>query len=235
MPIGVDVINAYCCAYETCKRINKGVVLPPIYFGTERERPEYMLKNFGFEEKDWVVGMDFPDALWKSHYYKEEVFATVLSHKINILVEHGYKVIIIVNGHGATNHQNCIERISKHYSNNSNSIVVWGLAFADNLIFEEKVGHADIYETSLLLHLQKKYKLGELVDISELPSPEKPIFYKDFSIVDAPGFSMKPDSEKIVRADPRNSTEEFGKEIFENTIKKFISITNKALSEKKQK
>ena len=60
LPVGTDAINATQCALEACRRLGKGVVHPTLYWGTERERPEWMLESLGFERSDWIVGMDFP-------------------------------------------------------------------------------------------------------------------------------------------------------------------------------
>lgn len=232
LPLGTDPINATMCAFETCRRMEKGVVLPTIYFGTERERPSWMLKSLGFDANDWIIGMDFPTAPWKSHYYQEQIFALVLSSKIEMLIQHEYKVIIIVNGHGAVNQMETIQRISAHCTHTSNSLVVWGLAFPDDLTIENLAGHADLYETSLILYYQTRYSSDLIVDLKTLPEKNTPLHYKDFSIVDGSGFSKNPSPGKIVKTDPRDANVELGKKIHDDTVKKLIKITEKALKEK---
>ncbi len=228
LPLGVDAINATICANEVCKRIGKGVVLPTIYFGTERERPPWLLKNLGFKSTEWIVGMDFPTVLWKSHYYQEHTLGYVVSSKIEVLIDHDYKVVIIVNGHGAQNQKDTLDRLSKHYSNTTDSKVISELAFPDESI--EIMGeHAGINETSLMLYYQREYNLGNLVDLSELPDKNTPIYYPDFSIVDSAGFSKNPDTDMMVKEDPRKATEKIGKEIFEKIVQKFLKITKNAL------
>ncbi len=129
LPVGMDPINATQCALETCRRLDRGVVLPTVYWGTERERPDWMLESLGFKRDEWVVGMDFPSALWPSHYYPEHIFALVLANKIEMMIDHDYKIIVVVNGHGAWNHMETIDRLAKHYSHTTDSLVVWKLAF----------------------------------------------------------------------------------------------------------
>ena len=85
LPLGMDPINATICALETCKRIGKGVVYPTIHCGTERERPSWMLESLGFKPIEWIVGMDFPTALWKSHYSKEHIFYSDFSEWPSII------------------------------------------------------------------------------------------------------------------------------------------------------
>ena len=231
LPIGMDPINATLCANETCKRVGKGVVLPTVYCGTERERPPWMLESLGFQATDWVVGMDFPTALWKSHYEQEHMFAMILANTIETLLAHDYKLIVIVNGHGAVNHMETIDRLAKHYTNTTDALVVWSIALPDKITTENLAGHAALVETSLMLYFQELYGDDSLVGLSTLPERNVPIHYPDFSIVDAPGFTKNPSKDKVLQTDPRDATPEFGKEIFTNTVKKFVELTEEALKE----
>jgi creatinine amidohydrolase len=190
-----------------------------------------MLESLGFKSTDWVVGMDFPTALWKSHYDQEHVLGIILASKIEMLIAHDYKIIVIVNGHGAVNHMETIDRVAKHYSNTTDTLVVWSIALPDKINSENLAGHAALVETSLMLYYQELYGDDLIVDLSTLPERHEPIHYPDFSIVDAPGFTKNPDKDKIVRTDPRDATPEFGKEIFTTTVKKFVKLTEDALQE----
>ena len=229
LPIGMDPINATLCAYEVCQRLGKGVVFPTVFCGTERERPPWMLESLGFQATDWVIGMDFPTALWKSHYDQEQIFAMVLASKIEMLIAHAYKLIVIVNGHGAVNQMDTIQRLTEYYSHTTESLVVWNIAFPDDITTENLAGHADLYETSLMLYLQNFYGEPPIVDLTALPQRGVPIRYADFSVVDGPGFTKTPDKDRVVKADPRDATSEFGKEIFEKSVEKFVHLTEKAL------
>ena len=231
LPVGMDPINATLCAYETCKQVDKGVVLPTVYCGTERERPPWMLESLGFKANDWVLGMDFPTALWKSHYYQEQMFALILASKIEMLIAHDYKLIVVVNGHGAVNHMETIDRLTKHYSNTTDTLVAWSIALPDKINSENLAGHAALVETSLMLYFQELYGNNSIVDLTTLPERNVPIRYPDFSIVDAAGFTRNPSKDRVVQTDPRDATPELGKEIFANTVKKFVKITEDALKE----
>jgi creatinine amidohydrolase len=233
MPLGTDPINATETALEACSRLGKGVVLPTVYWGTERERPSWMNESLGFKKDDWIYGMDFPTALWKSHYYQEHIFGLVVSQKIEMLIDHGYKVIVIVNGHGAWNHMETIDRLCKYYSQYTDTRVTHHLAFPLEVSEFNLAGHADLYETSLIMYYHER-GLGKhaLVDLGELPSKDVPIRYPEFSIVDGNGFSKNPSPDKIVQTDPREATAEKGKETFEQTVEMFLKLTNNALKEK---
>ena len=230
LPVGMDAINATQCALEACRKLGKGVIHPTLYWGTERERPDWMLESLGFKRSDWVVGMDFPAAIWKSHYYQEHLFALVVAGAVEMLIEGGYKVIVLVNGHGAWNQLETLDRLAKHYSHTTDSMVVWRLAA--NLDVSEKnlAGHADDFETSLMLYYQKAvYGSDSMVDLSQLPDPGVAIRYPDFSIVDGAGFSENPSPGRVVQTDPRDSTADKGKGNFEEIVNLYIQLATDAL------
>ena len=157
--------------------------------------------------------------------------AMILGNTIEMLIAHDYKLLVIVNGHGAVNHMETIDRLTKHYTNTTDSLVVWDIAFPDTITTENLAGHADLYETSLMLYLQEFYDEDSIVDLTTLPEKNVPIHYSDFSIVDGPGFTKTPHKDKVVDADPRNANPEFGKELFTKSVEKFVKLTEKALKE----
>jgi creatinine amidohydrolase len=233
LPLGMDPINATMCAQESCRRLGKGVVMPTLYIGTERERPDWMLESLGFKKGDWVVGMDFPTSTWKSHYYQEQLFGLMVASTLEMLIGQGYKAIVIVNGHGAWNQLETLERLAKHYSHGTGATVLWKLAVVLEISEKNLMGHADLGETSIMLHYEKEFFGGQkLVDFDALPARSVPIRYTDFSIVDGPGFSDHPASDKIVKMDPRDATAEKGKRIFEDTVRMYMDLAETALKPK---
>jgi creatinine amidohydrolase len=236
LPVGTDPINAAQCAFQACRRLGRGVVHPPLYWGTERERPDWMLESLGLPPGGWVVGMDFPAAIWRSHYHPEHLFALVVAATVEMLIRGSYEVIVLVNGHGAANQVATLERLAAHYSHSGGATVIARLAFAAEAGAEAghadaaAAGHADLTETSLMLHLQRQaYGREDRVDLGQLPGREVPLRYPEFSIVDAPGFSRSPDPERIVRADPRQASAEKGREIFERTVAMLVGLAQEAL------
>ena len=230
LPVGMDPINATQCALEACRRLGKGVVHPTLYWGTERERPDWMLESLGFKKDDWVVGMDFPTAIWKSHYQPEHLFGLVVAATLEMLIATGYKVIVMVNGHGAWNQLETLERLARHYSHTTDALVVWKLAFTLDVSEKNLAGHADLFETSLMMYYEKELLGGrKLVDLSALPPRNVPIHYKDFSIVDGPGFSGKPSPDKVTATDPRDASVEKGRQVFEETVKMYVGLSEEAL------
>jgi len=234
LPVGMDPINATQCALETCRRLGRGVVHPTLYWGTERERPDWMLESLGFKKDDWVVGMDFPTAVWKSHYQPEHLFALVVAATLEMLISTGYKVIVIVNGHGASNQMETLKRLAGHYSHTTDALVVWKLALPLEVSEKNQAGHADLVETSLMMYYEKELLGGrELVDLSTLPPRSVPIHYMDFSIVDGQGFSGKPSPDKVTATDPRDATAEKGRQLFEETVRMYLQLAEEALRRKK--
>jgi creatinine amidohydrolase len=230
LPLGTDPLNAHFCAREASRRLGKGVVMPTLYMGTERERSPGALESLGFKKDEWVVGMDFPTALWKSHYYQEHLFGLVVASTVEMLVAQGYKVVVIVNGHGARNQLETLDRIAKHSSHATDAAVVCKLAFTLDSSEKNLAGHADLFETSLMLNYEREEFLGqEVVDLTALPPRSVPIHYMDFSIVDGAGFSDHPSPGRVVQSDPRNATAEKGRMIFEETVAMFVDVAAKAL------
>ena len=230
LPIGTDAINAGRVAREACRRLGRGVVYPTVHAGTEREREPWMLESLGFPGDAWVVGMDFPTARWKSHYAAEHVFALVLANDIEGLVAQGYRVVAIVNGHGAVGQQETIRRLCAHYTHATNAVVAGNLAFPGDLDLVKLAGHADLYETSMMLHYQREDPgRHDAVDLSTLPPRQTPIRYPDFSIVDGPGFSRTPPADRVVRADPRDATPERGAALFAEAVAKIVAMTEAAM------
>jgi creatinine amidohydrolase len=231
LPQGVDSINATEVALAACRNLGGGVVYPTVHAGTERERPPWMAEGLGFDRDRWVLGMDFPTARWKSHYSPEHVFGLVLANEVELLVAQEYRVVAIVNGHGAVNHQDTIRRLCLHYTHHTRCLVVGDLAFPGDIDTVNLAGHADLYETSLMLYYQQRDgQRADAVDLSLLPERHLPIRYPDFSIVDGPGFSRESPPDRIVRSDPRDASWELGQQIHRDAVAKILAMANAALA-----
>jgi len=230
LPVGMDAINATQCALEACRRLGRGIVHPTIFCGTERERPPWMLESLGFGPDDWIVGMDFPTAIWESHYYPEHHFGQVVASTVEMLIGTGYRIVFLVNGHGAWNHRETLERLARHYSHSTDALVLWRMAFTLEVSEEVHVGHADAAETSLMMFFEKEaYGQEGIVDIGQLPGREAPLRYRDFSVVDSAGFSRTPSPGRIVQSDPREATVESGRRLFHETVEMLVGAAADAL------
>lgn len=231
LPVGTDPLVATECALEACRRLGRGVVFPTLFWGTERERPDWMLESLGFERGDHVVGMDFPTATWQSHYAPEHLFGIVVASRLEMMIRGGYRVIVIVNGHGATNHLLTLERLSIHYSRTTPCRVT-GI---EPVPIEPPEGgfggHADAWETSLMLAIQEKVSCGRpLVDLGALPERQVAIHYPEYSVVDGRGFSRHPDPDRIVHDDPRDACAKDGGRYLEEQVLRFTDFARAALA-----
>ena len=110
LPLGVDGLASGYVA-ERAAQILGATVYPILFVGTERERRPEMLRSLGLPEGAYIEGMDFPANNYKSFYFREEVLALVLRDVIGMAQANGYRVVHIVNGHGATNQLGVIARL----------------------------------------------------------------------------------------------------------------------------
>jgi creatinine amidohydrolase/Fe(II)-dependent formamide hydrolase-like protein len=159
-----------------------------------------MLRDIGFQGGEWIVGMDFPANSMPSLYSPEDVFGVVVRARLDLLVRQGYRLIAIVNGHGAENHIAVLERLAREYTASGPARVMHLLAFTPEATGEYKVGHADALETALMLALDL-----ETVDLTTLPPSGEPLRNVDWAIVDAETFDGQPTTDHTVAPhnDPR--------------------------------
>jgi creatinine amidohydrolase len=220
MPYGTDPLAAAEVARRAA-RITGGVVIPPLFMGTERERSEKFLADAGFENTlQYIVGMDVPNNSMKSFYTPEEIFAVTVREYLRLLSRQGYKLIVIVNGHGATGQVNSLERLAVEFSNETKSrvFVIMGIAHYDPA--DEDFGHATRLETSIQMALQ-----GDNVDLSRLPDRSVKLKSSDWGIMDGCTFAGNPPADKCVVFDPRNATAEMGEKYLEASAKHVASAT----------
>ncbi len=199
LPLGTDPLVAHRVALRVAARVG-GVVLPPFFCGTERERSPELLRNIGFKGDEWIVGMDFPANILKSLYYREEYLALLLRETLDLLVQQGYRLIVILNGHGAANHVATIERLRAEFTARGPARVIsvsaWDKARQDST----DPGHAGGDETSQVMAL-----FPESVDLSTLPPLPEPLYNVRWAIVDGPTFDGRPAADFTARDDPRRS------------------------------
>lgn len=172
MPFGTDPFIAQALARAAAERLG-GVVMPTLFVGTERERPASILRDKGFEnpEELYIWGMDVPANCVKSFYAREDLFSLIVREHLRLLVQQQYRLIVIVNGHGAWGQRAQLERLSIEFSHETPAQVVVCFPDIDRpgdppLDF----GHACKAETSLIRYLH-----DECVALDALPpQPIKP-------------------------------------------------------------
>lgn len=219
MGMGMDTCNAYETSLETAK-ITGGVVFPPFFTGTETPRSPETLKKLGFSGEEEITGMDFPANSLKSMYWPTKLFEELMRCQIGMLCAMGFRRLVIMNGHGADEQVAILDRLAQEAKQR------YGVKAAVILpLFEEcgyGIGHAGLVETAIMSYLHP-----EAVELSELPGREVKLRNVDYGIVDNETFGKGPNEDFTVRYDPRDATEEIGKEIMETTIAKCVELIEK--------
>ena len=226
LPLGVDPLRAEIAAKELAEETD-GIVLPTLFVGTERERSPEMLKNIGFKGDEYIIGMDFPENTLPSLYFKEEVFAIVLRNYLELIIDvWRFKNIVIVNGHGAGNHKEVIERLRKEFIATRKVKILHIMPMLDFVYGIFHSGHATKEETETLMAYYP-----ESIDLKKLPEKPIPLYNIKYAIVDDPTFNGKPSKDFTVREeeDPRDSNIKEGKDVFEKTIKQLKEMILKEL------
>jgi len=227
MPYGTDPILAQTLARRAAMQTG-GVVMPTLFFGTERERPAYILEAKGFENPDklYIKGMDVPANSMKSYYAREDIFALTVREYLRLLVEQEYKLIVIVNGHGAWGQRGSLERLAKEFTGETESSVLYHMIDIYTDDFKPDFGHGTLIETSLIRHI-----CDENVDLSALPPKEVPLKYTDWGIADDSVFEGKPSPGNSVIFDPRDATPELGKQCMDNAVNNLCAAVLEAYAQ----
>ncbi len=198
-PMGCDALNAE----EVCRRAAEqtgGLVLPTLYVGTERENSPEMLKCLGFRGDEYIVGMDYPHNCMKSAYYSEEVFAILIRDGLRAYIAMGFRFIVLLSGHGATNQGEVLRRLAIEFTANGPARVILEYPTVTGAQGRGEGDHGARVETSIMMALQP-----DGVDLGELPPPDVPLRNTEWGIVDVPTFSGRPTPEFTVHEpdDPR--------------------------------
>ena len=221
MTYGTDPLMAQEIA-RAAARITGGVVMPTLFVGTERERPEYILAAKGFEDPtQYVIGMDVPKNPMKSFYAREDMFALIVREHLLLLVQQEYKLIVIVNGHGAWGQKGNLERLAIEFSNETASKVI--VSMPDPLEEGETFdfGHGTLMETSIMRGLYDEH-----VELGDLPPREVPLKYTEFGIADDTVFEGHRSPGDAVIYDPRDATVELGLKFVTTAINHLVTLVN---------
>jgi creatinine amidohydrolase len=209
LPLGVDGLHAHEAAVRAATETG-GVVLPTLFAGTETVRlpgsgPQ-SLEPLGLSTEARIVGMDFPGNPVRSTYFEESAFGVSVRELVRNMLASDYRVIVIVNGHGAVNHQTALRRIAVEADRPESQRVVYHLAFLPEPDASGPA-HAARVETAIMLAISPGQVRCDL-----LPPDGAPLRYADFGIVDARAFDGHPAPGLALPASdhPRVATAEMG-------------------------
>ena len=228
LAMGCDNLLAHAFARRLARAF-RCPYYPPLFVGTERERPASTLEALGFGRDDYVEGMDFPRHPVASAYYREEVFALVVRETLNILRRRmRFERVLIVNGHGADNQRAVLDRLCREInaSSASGTCVMWVYPGFPRSVVAGAIGHAASEETSMLAATWPT-----CVDLARLPA-SGPLRNTDYGIVDGETFDGKPTADRTLRADrdPRKHTDAaWGAEQVEKAAREVIAEVTRAL------
>ena len=215
MPFGTDPLDAQAVATGIAEKIG-GVVFPTLFCGTEAARSPEILHRMGFEQDDlYVVGMDVPNNTVKSCYFPEEVFGVILRENLRQIISLGFKLVVVVNGHGADGQLATGARLAKEFTNTSPATVLFTRAMQKLDEEDERLGHANISETSMQMYIS-----GDSVRLEELPPREVPLRTCEWGIADSLQFQGRGNPQAVVMHDPRDATAALGKRYVDNGIER---------------
>lgn len=145
-PIGLDGMKAYGLCEALAKETG-GVVLPPVYVGTDTIKPYKGFKHTIEHHPNTVT--------------------TLCGEYLNQLADEGFKVIILVTGHYGEGHVEAVKKAVENFSEANPEVGIWAFPDSEPLEGVFPPNHAARGETSfqLLFH-------PEMVDISTLPERE---------------------------------------------------------------
>jgi len=210
LPLDTDIHNAYTVAKKAAERVAedvKPVMTPPI--------------SFGFSDHH----MDFPGTI----SIREDVLANFIIDVCKSLVHHGFKKIVIINGHGG-NHA-AIHMAVYTLKKETKAFIVYAdlFNFAADVVrqlAEPPSYHADDVETSVAMALGQHVRKVKLVkEIARTPIPK---YIKiDFSAppptVKIPVY-LKEFTKTGVIGDPTKASREKGERIVEATVERLAEF-----------
>ena len=219
--MGCDNLLAHAFARRLAREF-ESPYYPPLFVGTERQRRPETLASLGFERGARVEGMDFPNNSVASAYYREEVFAMLIRDTLNILLGRmGFRRVLIVNGHGADNQKDVLDRLCHEFNTDpqEQKRAMWVYPGFPRSLLAGGIGHAAADESSMLAAAWPG-----MADLSRLPAAG-PLRNVDYAIVDADTFdgSSTPDHTLREEQDPRYHTRpEWGAQQLEQAAREVI-------------
>lgn len=230
LPYGTDPLTAHALACRAAERTG-GIVMPPVFVGSDCPRPQWHLEKLGFADTgQYIVGMDFPKNKTKSFYFPPELVSLLVRSYVSLLVEQKYRLVVIINGHGAATQGTLIDEVCRHFTNTTDTKVIDGMkaAFASREsedINHSIFGHANISEASLMIYLTND------VDMGMLPDKKERLAYADWGIVDRCVLFGDVSSGGYVVNDPRDGTRKLGERLLNEMVNHVAEYVEREYSE----
>jgi creatinine amidohydrolase len=230
LPLGTDGLHAHHVAVRVARAIG-GVVLPTLFAGSETVRlpgpGAQRTAALGFDAGQRIVGMDFPGNPVKSLYFEESAFGITVREIVRGLKADPYRLLVLLNGHGAPNHQRTLERIAVEETVAGQVEVLYRTAWNPWTGPQMGPGHADQWETAVTLAFAEP-----LVSLGDLPARDQALHYADVGIVDGRAFDgfPTPDYSVPAESDPRAAQRAAGETFVRDAVATIVEEVRQALA-----
>lgn len=161
LPFGTDAFISYELSKAVCTKTG-GLVIPPLYFGTDREHD---VEGKTMHGKDAEVGRILPGSIY---FLREDLFYQMLKSIAENIDSQGFKKLVIISAHSGTAQQNVLEKLSREKYVNLKLFVFPGKLFPGG------IDHAGKIEASLMMSIRK-----DLVHLDKLKKPHEGISGED--------------------------------------------------------
>lgn len=161
LPFGLDAMVSYEICKALCKRIG-GCVIPPLYFGTDRE---HKVEGNVFHGMDARAKRVLPGSVY---HLKKNFFHRLLRDIAENVRQQGFKMLVIVSAHSGSAQQEVLEKLAQENTDQLQILTFPGKKFAGG------IDHASKRETGLMLALRE-----DLVHLQKLSLPYEAIAGED--------------------------------------------------------
>lgn len=229
MPFGTDPLLGQEITRRAAEKTG-GVIMPTCFMGCDSElepemKAQIMKQSDKYDENTYWLGMDLPDNSVKSFYVRDEVMGIVIREQVRMMVEHGYKLIVLMSTHGGRAHREISKKIARETTEQTDATVIVPEFFAELGYEGERLGHANTGEQSLMMAIT-----DGVVDLSKLPPLPQKLAYCDVGMLEGS------DGDGYVQDDPRiNASAELGERYYEAMSEAVVKQVFEALSEMGEK
>jgi creatinine amidohydrolase len=139
----------------------------------------------------------------------------------------GIKLVVVVNGHGATNQLNTIQRLVNEFNVNKQARYIHFFPYLPDNEGHILVGHAAKLETSIMMALYP-----HAFNLADIPLKPKPMYYRDWGIVDWFAFIGRPTPDRTISVedDPRDASVEYGRRYMDSIVKTLSELVRNTLA-----
>jgi creatinine amidohydrolase len=225
LPMGMDALHAEYVARAAAEQTG-GLVMPTVYFGTDRLLSAGLLRDLGFAEPPpAIVGMDYPANSLPSMYVNEEVFGLFVREQYRVTAAMGFKTIVALTGHAAPAQGESLRRNADFFNTDpaNSARVIATLPFTSDDPAMPGFGHASKVETALMQAIAP-----DAVRIDALPPLPEPLKNIAHAIVDYLTFDGQPTPDHAVHDidDPRHASAALGHEVLKREVAYVVRVVN---------